>query len=82
MKNRKTFISKSKTTQSSSLVTLSEPGKDLSINKGETEDNIDLLLSVFDSLNKLHEKLNRLNYEIQKKSLEQILHSKGKGVTK
>jgi len=74
MINKKNFITK--TTQTVSWVSLSEAGKDLSI-KPE-EDNIDLLLSVFDSLNKLYEKLNRLNYEIQRISIEQISHQIGK----
>jgi len=42
-------------------------------NKDETEDNIDLLLSIFDGLNNLYEKLNRLHYEIQRINMEQII---------
>jgi hypothetical protein len=40
--------------------------KDLPIQKPEAEDNKSLLLSIFDSLNKLYGNLNRLNYMIQK----------------
>jgi hypothetical protein len=61
------------------LAVLHETGKDLTINKGETEDNMSLLLSVFDSLNTLCEKLGRLNYVHQRKNIEQILYRKDKG---
>jgi hypothetical protein len=74
MKNKKTFITQ--TTQHRSLASLSKAGKDLS--KKLEEDNIDLLLSILDSLNKLYEKLDRLNYEIQRRSIEHIFHQKGK----
>jgi hypothetical protein len=70
MKNKKTFITR--TIQPRSWALLNEPGKDLTIKKSKTENNADLLLSVFESLYNLCEKLNRLNYEIQKRSIEQI----------
>ncbi|MDR2923302.1 MAG: hypothetical protein LBU85_08180 [Treponema sp.] len=62
------------TTQPRSWAVLSEARKDLTIKKPETEDNRSLLLSVFDSLNTLHEKLSRLDYVIQRKNIEQILY--------
>jgi hypothetical protein len=69
----------SKTTQSSSWVTLSEEGKDLTMQKPETEDNMSLLLSVYDSLNILCEKLSRLDYVLTRRNLEQILDLKCRG---
>jgi len=47
--------------------------------KPEDEDNSRLLLSVFDSLNTLCEKLNRLDYLVRRKNIEFILSQKGKG---
>jgi hypothetical protein len=41
---------------------LGERGKDLTGDKGETEDDINILLSVYDSLNNLSEALRRLDY--------------------
>jgi hypothetical protein len=70
------------TIQSRSCVSLKEADKDLNKNKLETEDNRILLLSVFDSLNNLNEKLIRLNYLIQRKNIEQILYSTEKGENK
>ena len=66
------------TTQPRSWATLSETGKDLTIRKPQTEDNRSLVLSVFDSLNELCEKLSRLEYLLKRKSIEQILYQKGK----
>ena len=66
------------TTQPRSWATLSEAGKDLTIGKPQTEDNRSLMLSVFDSLNELCEKLSRLEYLLKRKSIEQILYQKGK----
>ena len=68
----------SRTEQSRSWAILSNAGEDLNANKPETEteDNKILLLSVFDSLNNLYEKLNRLNYVIKKRSIEQELYPK------
>jgi len=70
------------TVQFSSWASLSEAGKDLTINKPEKEDNISLLLSIFDNLNRLYEKLNKLNYVIQRKNIEQIFYLNGKGAKK
>ena len=59
------------TVQPRSLASLSEPRKDLPIRKPEeTEDNMSLLLSVYDSLNNLCEKLNRLDYVLKRKNIE------------
>jgi hypothetical protein len=67
-----------RTIQPRSFACLNEAGKTLTINKPkpETEDNMSLLLSVFDSLNNLCEKLNRLNYVIQRRHLELSIYSK------
>jgi len=54
--------------------TLCETGRDLIKNKPEMEDNRRLLLAVFDSLNKLSEKLSRLTYLMERKRIEQILY--------
>jgi hypothetical protein len=70
------------TVQPRSWACLRETGNDLTINKPEAEDNVSLLLSVFDSLNDLNEKLNRLSYVLQRKNIEQILYQKGRGVIK
>jgi hypothetical protein len=67
------------TIQPRSWALLNETGKDLTINKPETDDNRILLLQLFDSLNNLYEKLNRLNYEIQKKKLETKIYSESRG---
>jgi site-specific recombinase len=66
------------TIQPRSLALLSETGKDLTIDKPEAEDNLSLLLQIFDNLNDLYEKLDRLRYVIQRKKIEQILCQKGK----
>ena len=62
------------TIQPSSWATLSETEKILN----QTEDNRNLLLSVFDSLTKLSETVNKLNAVIQRKKLEQILFQENK----
>jgi len=64
----------SRTEQSRSWATLSNAGEDLNENKQEPQDNKALLLSVFDSLNKLYERLNRLDYVLTKKLMEQELY--------
>jgi site-specific recombinase len=46
--------------------------------KPETEENMRLLLSVYDSLNNLYERLSRLNYVIERKNLELSLYHKCK----
>jgi hypothetical protein len=50
--------------------------------KPKAEDNMGLLISVFDSLNNLCEKLNRLNYVLQRKTMELDIYQKGRGETK
>jgi len=55
------------TTQSRSLAVLNEPGKNPAKNKPETEDNMKLLLTVYDNLNELYERLNRLGNIIGRK---------------
>jgi hypothetical protein len=68
----------SKTIQLRSWATLSEPGETpTNENNSEPEDNRKLLLTVYDNLNKLYEKLNRLNYVIEKRKLENYLYLKG-----
>jgi len=52
---------------------------DLPIQKPEAEDNKSLMLSVLDSLNNLYEKLNRLDYVIQRRKIKQILYPREKG---
>jgi hypothetical protein len=55
---------------------------DLPIQKPEAEDNKSLMLSVFDNLNNLYEKLNRLNYVIQRRKIKQILYPRKRGEKK
>ena len=62
------------TIQPGSWATLSETKKILD----QTEDNRKLMLSVFDSLTKLSETVNKLNFIIQRKKLEQILFQEEK----
>jgi hypothetical protein len=61
------------TIQLRSWALISETNNDFTINKPETENNMSLLLSVYDSLNNLCEKLSRLNYIIQRKKMEQSI---------
>ena len=70
------------TIQPHSQVFLNEPGKNLTANMPEAEDNMALLLSVYDSLNKLYEKLNKLNFVIQRKKIEQNIPRKGREMPK
>lgn len=51
----------------------------LIIDKPEKDENSRLLLSVFDSLNNLYEKLNKLDYLIRRRNIEQILFRSKKG---
>jgi len=48
------------TAQTRSLPALHKAEKDLPKNEPENEDNMRLLLKVYDNLNELYEKLNRL----------------------
>jgi len=59
-----------KTIQQRSSASLNETVENLTVDKPKTEDNVDLLLQVLDSLNTLYERLNRLNYVIQRKNIE------------
>ncbi|MDR2718006.1 MAG: hypothetical protein LBB89_08085 [Treponema sp.] len=63
-----------RTIQPRSWANLSEAEKNLNLNKPEAEDNMGLLLSVFDSLNTLCERLNRLNNVLQRKDIKEILY--------
>jgi hypothetical protein len=63
-----------KTVQPRSQASLSEAGNDLTINEPEAEeDNMSLLLQVFDNLNNLCEELNRLDYVLKRKNMELYL---------
>jgi hypothetical protein len=58
----------------------------LHIQKPETEDNMSLMLTLSNNLNKLYENINAFNnlvkkYEIESKKFEEILHKTGKGDT-
>jgi len=64
------------TAQPRSLACLQNAGQDLTIHKPEAEDNVTLLLSVYDSLNNLYEKLSRLHYVIQRRNIEQNLRER------
>jgi hypothetical protein len=70
------------TTQPRSWAVLNNAGKDLNIKKPEEEDTLSLLLSVFDSLNALYEKLNRLNYVIKRKNMELSIYNNSQGETR
>jgi hypothetical protein len=64
------------TKQPCSWGTLHNAGKDLRA-KEKTEDIDSLLLSVFDSLNKLRETSDRLAYLVERKKIEKFLCPKG-----
>jgi len=70
------------TSQPSSWATLSDAGKDLNLYDSETEDNINLMLTICDNLNELYEKLSKLNYVMGRKIIEYNLHKKYKGENK
>jgi len=70
-------FSSTQTAQPCSWAVLNEGGKDLNGNEPETEDNRELLLSIFDGLNNLYEKLSRLCYILERRNMEQILYRKG-----
>jgi len=62
--------------------TLCKTSKNLIKNAPVTEDNKSLFLAVFDSLNKLNERLNRLNYLLERKKIERILYQNKQGAEK
>ncbi|GBU26821.1 hypothetical protein R84B8_00336 [Treponema sp. R8-4-B8] len=66
------------TSQPASWATLSDAGKDLTIDS-ETEENINLMLTICDNLNELFEKLSKLNYLMGRKIIEYNLNQKNKG---
>jgi len=70
-----------KTTQPRSWGVISNRGEDLNIKKPEAEDNFSLMLSIYDSLNNLYEKLNRLDYLMKRKTMELSINGKNKGET-
>jgi hypothetical protein len=72
MINKNTFITQ--TVQSCSCVSIKEKDKE--------EDNMSLLLTIFDGLNNLYELLNRLNYIIQRKRINLTLFPELKGEIK
>jgi len=59
-----------KTVQIHSSISLNEAGKNLIKDKPETENNMSLMLSFCDNINRLCENLNKLSYVIQKKKQE------------
>jgi len=76
MRNKETFMTQ--TIQPRSWVSLSKPDTDLSVHDGEMEDNMDYLLQILDNLNNLYEKLNRLDYLLERKEIELNLYQKYK----
>jgi len=64
------------TAQYRSLAALNEPGKTPAKNKPETENNAKLLLAVYENLNELYERLNRLSNIIEKRTSEHNLNRK------
>ena len=56
------------TAQFRTLAVINEPGKNPAKNNPETEDNMKLLLTVYDNLNELYERLNRLGNIIEKRT--------------
>ena len=71
-----------KTVQLRSVALLDDTGKNLVISKPGIEDNIRLLLSLYDNLNILCEKLHELDYLLNRKELKLILYENIKGDTK
>jgi hypothetical protein len=77
MRNEGIFLTQ--TTQPCSWASLNEAGKDLQINKPETENNMGLIRSILDSLNNLYESLSRLGYVMERKNMETNIHREYKG---
>jgi hypothetical protein len=72
------------TAQHRSLAVVSDTQKSITKAKNDIQDNNRLILSVFDSLNSLCEKLSRLEFVLRRKGkgIEQILYLKGRGEAK
>jgi hypothetical protein len=77
MGNKGIFMTQ--TTQLRSWASLGETDKDLTLDKPKAEDDRELILQLFDNLNTLYEKLNKLDYLLQRKNIERILYQKNKG---
>jgi hypothetical protein len=67
------------TSQQCSWAVLDNTDKYIADAENDIEDNKRLLLSLADSMNNLSEKLSRLEYILNKKSMEQVSYPKGKG---
>jgi hypothetical protein len=67
------------TIQPCSWAYLNKTEEKLNIDKSKAENNLSLLFSVFESLNNLCEALNRLDYLIQRKNIEQIINNQKEG---
>jgi hypothetical protein len=68
MRNKGAFMTQ--TIQPRSWTLLNGADKDLKRNEPETEDNMSLMLQVFNSLNELYESLIRLEYVVKRKNME------------
>jgi hypothetical protein len=66
-----------RTVQFHSSALLDETGKDLTKDRVEAGDNLSLLLSVYDDLNKFYEALIRLDYVIDKYNITRTIYNKG-----
>jgi len=64
----------SRTIQPRSWASLSNAGENLNEKKPETENNKTLLISLFDNLNTLKEKLNKLDYLLKRIEIEHNLY--------
>jgi hypothetical protein len=65
-----------KTAQHCSWAVLHDTHTSITKAEDNIEDNNRLLLSIADSMNNLSEKLSRLEYLLNRKSMEQILYPK------
>jgi hypothetical protein len=63
------------TAQSCSLAAINKAEENLTKNKSEKEDNVRLLLTIYDDLNELNDKLNKLSV-IGKRIAEHNLNGK------
>jgi hypothetical protein len=67
------------TAQSRFWAYINKAGKDITADKPETDDNINLFISVIDSLNKLYGVLSRLNFIIDRKIIEKYISLDSEG---